>query len=192
MKSRRLADEAEIGDEFPRIAFLCSLSSRLIQSTAQSDAALSGAITDTSGNPIDHAAITAKAATGVVISTASSSDGTYKLSHLDPGDYTVIAKAKGFTAKSATITLAAGDTQTLDFSLTSVSSQQQAPSSPPAATPATELPNAPSSTPASPNAPTAPSLSDLGFTPQQTQSNPQLQAYSKREPRCSRSISASA
>ncbi|MGA7859729.1 MAG: carboxypeptidase-like regulatory domain-containing protein [Terracidiphilus sp.] len=147
-----------------------------IQSTAQSDAALSGAITDTSGNPIDHAAITAKAATGVVISTASSSDGTYKLSHLDPGDYTVIAKAKGFTAKSATITLAAGDTQTLDFSLTSVSSQQQAPSRPPAATPATELPNAPSSTPAPPNAPTAPSLSDLGFTPQQTQSNPQLQA----------------
>jgi uncharacterized membrane protein len=94
-------------------------------SSAQESAALSGTVTDTSGNPISHAAITAKAANGVVTTTASSSDGTYNLSHLDPGDYTVSVKAKGFTAKSTTITLAAGDTQTLDFSLNSLSSQQQ-------------------------------------------------------------------
>lgn len=146
------------------------------QSPAQTTAVLSGTVTDISNNPIDHAAITAQAANGVVITTASSSDGTYNLSHLDPGDYTVTAKAKGFTAKSATITLAAGDTQTLNFSLTSVSSQQQAPSTSPAATPITELPNAPSTEPASPGAPAPPSLNDLGFTPQQTQTNPQLQA----------------
>jgi hypothetical protein len=147
-----------------------------IRLTAQSSAVLSGAVTDTSGNPIDHAAITAKAASGVVTTTASSSDGTYNLSHLDPGDYTVSVRANGFTAKSASITLAAGDTQTLDFSLASPSSQQETPSSPPSATPAPALPNAPSSAPAPPDAPAPPSLGDLGFTPQQSQADPQLQA----------------
>ncbi len=141
-----------------------------IRLPAQSSAALFGTVTDASGNPIDDAAITAKAAGGVVTTTASSSDGTYNLSHLDPGDYTVSATAKGFTPKSAATKLAAGDTQTLDFSLASPSSQQEAPSTPPAATPAPELPNAPSSAPA------PPSLGDLGFTPQQSQADPQLQA----------------
>ncbi|MFZ0747097.1 MAG: carboxypeptidase-like regulatory domain-containing protein [Terracidiphilus sp.] len=139
-------------------------------SHAQS-ATLSGTISDSSGNPIEKAAIKVhNAATGVVLSTASNSDGKYTLSYLEPGDYTLSVNAKGFTGKSAHITLAAGDTQTLDFTLTGASAQQQSPSSPPSAAPSSELPNAPA------GQSTSPSLSDLGFTPQQTQSNPQLQA----------------
>lgn len=141
---------------------------------AQSGAALSGAVTDSSNNAIANAAITAKAASGVILTTATNSTGQYSLGHLDPGDYTVTVKARGFTAKSASISLAAGDTQTLDFTLTAVASPQEAPSTQPAPTPPPELPNAPSASPSSSSAP--PSLNDLGFTPQQTQADPKLQA----------------
>lgn len=117
---------------------------------AQSTATLSGAVRDSSGKALANAKVSATSATGSAVSTTTGSDGTYKLSISAPGTYTVTADANGFSPGSSSVTISAGASQTLDLTLTA-------------------LPSAP-----------APSLNDLGFSTQQTQSNPQLQATLQR------------
>ena len=68
------------------------------------------------------------------------------------------------------MTLTGDKQQTMNFNLNAGSAQQEIPANKPTAAPPTDLPNAPSGTT------TAPSLQDLGFTPQQTQANAQMQA----------------
>jgi Carboxypeptidase regulatory-like domain len=121
---------------------------------AQATASISGVITDSSGKPVANATVSAKSsATGQSAEVKTDSAGKFSLLNLSPGTYTVSVSAEGFAAKLATVTLAAASEQALSLVLSA------------------ELPNAPSA---------APSLSDLGFTPQQTQANAQLQALLDR------------
>ena len=138
-------------------------------SHAQSAATLSGTVTDSSGHPVADASISAKSVdTGKLAATRTDTAGKYTLSDLAPGDYDVSDSADGFADHSAHVTLTASVPQPLNFTLNPV---QQPPPNQPTSTPQ-NLPNAPSST--------SPSIGDLGFTPQQTQANPQLQAMLAR------------
>lgn len=151
--------------------FLCALGivTLLLPSLLRAQTAsvtLAGKVTDSSGKPIASAAIAVKnVATGESTQAQSDASGLYAVPNLAAGAYTVAVSASGFSTATANATLAGGKQQTVDLVLTpAADGQAAAPGSSPA-----NLPNAPSSS-------TTPSLGDLGFSAQQTQSNPQLQA----------------
>ena len=119
---------------------------------------LSGAVTDPSGKVISNATVTTKSlTTGQATEAHTDSKGFYSLSNLAPGSYSVSIAAEGFALKETDVAISGSGSQTLDLRLNAGGSGQV-------------LPNAPSPAPA------PPSLGDLGFSPQQTQANPQLQA----------------
>ncbi len=139
--------------------------------SAQVTGELSGTIMDSAGKAIASARVSAKnAATGQSASAQADSSGAYHLLNLALGEYDVSVTADGFGVKESKVTLTQVGRQTLDFTLITSTAQQESPANKSGATPQAELPNAPSSAPASP------SLEDLGFSAQQTQANPQLQA----------------
>lgn len=136
---------------------------------AQVATMLSGTITDTAGRIVSSAKISVKnVQTGQSIETESNSAGLYNAPNLTPGDYEVSVSAKGLATKVARVTITEDKQQTMNFSLSTVSAQQEGPANKPP-TPPANLPNAPS------GSATSPSLQDLGFTPQQTQGNAQMQ-----------------
>lgn len=120
-------------------------------------AALSGKISDASGKAVSSAKVTAKnLETGESAEAQTDAEGIYSLKNLVPGAYEVSVSAGNSGARTAQVKLVVGQQQTLDLALVPV--------------PQEPLPNAPSPDSG------APSLGDLGFTPQQTQSDAKLQA----------------
>jgi hypothetical protein len=151
------------------MAILFSLAPNLLR--AQAATSLSGTITDSSGKGVPGATVSVKSAeTGQTVEVQADAAGKYSVPQLAPGDYTVSISAQGFAVKASKVTVTGAGPQTMDLVLSAGSAQQGSGATQPTTTPLPELPNAPSSTSASP------SLSDLGFTPQQTQANTQLQA----------------
>ena len=138
---------------------------------AAQTATLSGTATDAKGKPIANAAVTLKPAQGAAIEVHADADGNYSVPNLTPGDYTVSATGGGLSSKPITVTVTTAPHQTEDLLLAPGQSQ--------------ELPNAPSKVP--PPATTQPSgqpsLEDLGFSAQQMQGNPQLQATLEKRTR---------
>ena len=129
---------------------------------AQNPGTLTGKVADSAGKPVANAAVSAKYSTmSVSTNVQSDANGNYSLPDLAPGDYELSASAEGLTSAPVKVTLSSGQQQHIDLTLP----QQNLPSAPS---------TAPSQAPSS--SPTSPSLSDLGFTPQQTQANAQLQA----------------
>ena len=125
------------------------------------DATLTGSVTSSSGGGIANAVVSVKNLnTGAASGTQTDSAGRFVVPNLASGDYEVSASIDGLNAVSR-VTLAAHATQTVNLTLITQSQAQ---------TPAGNLPNAPSSSK------TEPSLSDLGFTPEQTQANAKEQA----------------
>ncbi len=123
---------------------------------------LQGKVSDSAGHAVPSASVTAKnVATAQSFTAETGSDGMYSIHDLAGGDYMVSAVAGELQAPPVKVTLAAAQTTDLTVS--------------PATKGVGVLLNAPQqqTPPANPN---APSLSDLGFTPQQTQANTQLQA----------------
>ena len=93
-------------------------------------------------------------------STQSDATGQFRFTALPPADYEISAFSEGFEPQTSNLTLASGAAQTLNLILTPTPQKK----------PESNLPNAPSS------GKTEPSLSDLGFTPEQTQGNAKQQA----------------
>lgn len=136
------------------ISLVCAAPSR-----AQSpDATLRGTITAASGAPISTAKISARNLNTNQSTDAQSDAAGLFLLHVPPGDYELTITADAFAPRTQKLSLAASATQSLTLTLT------PAPKNP------GNLPNAPSSSK------TEPSLSDLGFTPEQTQGNAKEQA----------------
>ena len=121
-----------------------------IEATA-TDRTVTGTVSDASGKPIAHASLLLKTAAGEQAATAESdATGKYAFNGLKPGDYELTVSAQGYAEKTVHV-LVSGNQGMLDVSLAA-----QAPAS------------------------SAPSLSDLGFSTQQTQGDPKLQALLKQ------------
>jgi len=141
------------------LLFFCGLGMSAVAQTYS----LSGTVRDTAAHGVPSATVTAKSvATGKVYTAKTNSDGTYTIADLAAGDYEVSAVAGELQAPPVKVTLAAA--QTTDLVVSPAPGGEQA------------APNAPRPQPGAPANPSAPSLSDLGFTAQQTQGNAQLQA----------------
>jgi carboxypeptidase family protein len=126
----------------------------------QADATLTGTVTSPAGGGIADSVIFVKNLnTGTVSTTQTDSAGRFVASKLASGDYEVSVSTDGLNAASR-VTLAAHATQTVNLTLTTQSQPQAPPGN---------LPTAPSSS-------KEPSLSDLGFTREQTQANAKEQA----------------
>ena len=124
----------------------------------QTSAIVSGTVTNTTNAPVPNAKITANNLnTEETTTTQSDATGHFHFDGLPPADYEISISADGFEPQTAKLTLTAGAPQPLNVALSSTK-------------PETSLPNAPSSSK------TEPSLSDLGFTPEQTQGNAKEQA----------------
>jgi hypothetical protein len=138
---------------------------------AAQTATLSGTATDAKGNPIPSATVSLKPAQGPPVEVHTDAEGNYTIPNLAPGNYTISASGGGLAAKPIVLTIMSSPHQTEDLLLVPGAGQ--------------ELPNAPSSapTPTTHQQSNEPSLSDLGFSPQQTQGNPQLQATLERRTR---------
>ncbi len=111
-------------------------------------ATISGTVTNPSGSPVAGAKISvANTFSGQTAETQTDAAGNYSVSNLAPGDYQVSVSAEGFTAKVASVKLAAGAIQALQTVLT-----------------------------ASPGSSTTPSLSSLGFPSSEVQGSAKEQA----------------
>jgi hypothetical protein len=120
---------------------------------------LSGSVKGPSGSAITTAKVIAKNLnTTATQESHTDSVGNFGFS-LEPGAYELSITADGFESKTAMVTIVASAAQSLTFTLAPLANST-----------GDRLPNAPSATQ------TGPSLSDLGFPPEQTQSNTKEQA----------------
>lgn len=127
---------------------------------AQHTYILSGTVHDEVGKPVPNAHVSARnAQSGQTAEATAGADGSYALHGLVPGGYVLTFTADGFAKTESAVTITGVGKPILDVRMARAGTQQ-------------ELPNAPSAAPP----PQEPALESLGFTPQQTQSNPKLQA----------------
>jgi hypothetical protein len=126
--------------------------------------ALTGKVSDASGNAIANVTVTAtNLDTGQSRTATTAADGTYKLD-LPSGKYHVKFEAAGFNTVEIPSTTVSGTVPAL------LDEKLEAAANAKPAIPQESLPNAPSSNT------TGPTLSDLGLTPEQTQGNAREQA----------------
>ncbi len=84
------------------VTCVLAASTVLLAQTTVSQGSIQGTITDPSGAVVGGAKITiTHKATGQVISTTSTSSGTYNSGGLIPGDYVLRVEAKGFRTAAA-------------------------------------------------------------------------------------------
>ena len=87
--------------------------------------AIAGSVFDSTGALIPGASVTvSNPATGSVYKVTASSSGTYQISLLKPGVYTVLVGAPGFKDVSATVTVGLGQVATTDIHMTAGSATQ--------------------------------------------------------------------
>lgn len=108
------------------VAFLtayCFMPNALAAQTASGT--ISGKVTDSSGAAVANAKISMKnAATGQVSEGQTDSAGNYKVSDLAPGDYDISVSASGFNMAESKATVTAGESQTVNVTLTAALSLQ--------------------------------------------------------------------
>src|SRR5690349_15221335 len=86
---------------------------------AQSTGTISGRVTDQSGAAMPGASVSAtNPATGIARDTVTNTEGIYSIPALQPGQYDIKVKVKGFADQERKdLTLVTGATSTLDFSM---------------------------------------------------------------------------
>jgi hypothetical protein len=142
------------------LAFLLLLPALL---PAQLATVFYGTVTDAAGKPVANAKVAAKnTQIGEPVEATTDSAGNYTLPGLTPGPCAVSVSAAGFTVKESQVACTGSGRQKFDVTLAAASESEQLPSAP--------------AQPAPSSAPQEPSLSDLGFSQQQTQPDPKLQA----------------
>jgi TonB-linked SusC/RagA family outer membrane protein len=82
----------------------------------QGAATIQGIVTDSSGAPLPGANVRVQ---GTQKGVSTDAEGTYELSAVSPGQRTLVASFVGYERRSQTITVEAGETRTLDFTLAS-------------------------------------------------------------------------
>lgn len=84
-----------------------------------STSSIFGTVTDPTGAAIPHAQVTARnTATGVTYPTTSGADGSYRVTQLPPGSYTLLVRSKGFAPRQTNpFTLAIGEASEQNISL---------------------------------------------------------------------------
>src|SRR5579864_3313542 len=96
--------------------FVCSTS--MLSQTTISTGSIQGTITDPSGAVVPGAKILiSNKATAQVISTTSTSSGTYTSGALIPGDYSIRVEASGFKSLTANVSVQVGVTSSGNFKL---------------------------------------------------------------------------
>ncbi|QKS44061.1 carboxypeptidase regulatory-like domain-containing protein [Paenibacillus cellulosilyticus] len=80
--------------------------------------AISGTVTDTSGNPIADAIVRIFSNNIIVVRVATREDGTYDIGNLAPGSYYVTVRAEGFGGLSFSAVVNPGETTIENFVLT--------------------------------------------------------------------------
>jgi len=139
------------GQFFLKFLMVSLLSCAAVRAQA-GGAALSGAVTNPSGTAVANAKVSAKnLASGQSTEVQTDAAGLYSIANLAPGEYEVAVSAAGFAASTSKVTVTAGAAQKMDLALTAASGN-----------------------------PSEPSLSDLGFTPDQTKGSAQDQARLNR------------
>lgn len=140
---------------FPAAILVASLLITISARAQTPGQTLTGTVTNPAGEGVANAIVSAKNLNnGASAQAQTDAAGHFSLSQLPPGDYEVSVTAPGFSNLIIKTMRAQGVGGTIDLALT----------------PVPNLPNAPSSSK------TEPSLSDLGFTPEQTQANAKEQA----------------
>jgi hypothetical protein len=130
--------------------------------SAQTATVLYGTVADDAGHPVANAKVTARnAQNNAPVEATTDAAGSYALPALTPGPCVVSVTADGFARKDSQVDCTETGRQLLNLT---VGPAQQS------------LPAAPAPAPAPAPASAAPSLSDLGFSQQQTQADPKLQA----------------
>jgi len=134
--------------------------------------ALTGKVTDPSGAMVPNVTVTATSVdNGQTRTTATATDGTYRLDGLAAGDYRVKFEAAGFkTIDLPSATVNGTETAVLDTKLEIGDVGNAIPVNLPAPVSQENLPNAPSASTK------PPSLQDLGFPAEQSQGDARQQA----------------
>jgi carboxypeptidase family protein len=100
------------------VTCVLAASTVLLAQTTVSQGSIQGTITDPSGAVVGGAKITiTHKATGQVVSTASTSSGTYNSGGLIPGDYTLRVEAKGFRTSERVFAVQVGVTSSGNMKL---------------------------------------------------------------------------
>ena len=87
--------------------------------------ALRGQVTDPSGAVIPQAQVTATSAGGKASSAQADGGGAYQVGGLRPGTYIITASSPGFAPYTSTVTVAPGQSRTLNIALQIETQQQQ-------------------------------------------------------------------
>jgi Carboxypeptidase regulatory-like domain len=139
--------------------FFTALLAQLLTAQVSGPISVSGVVTDKPGAALQGTKVSARnLQTGEIKDTITDSAGHFVIAGLTPGEYEVSASATSFISQTIPVKLTEGVPQTLNFFLAS------------ATAPATNLPDTPSASQS------GPSLSELGFPPEDTQSNAKRQA----------------
>jgi carboxypeptidase family protein len=100
------------------VAFVLLCTKSVQSQTTISTGSIQGTITDPSGAVVPNAKISiTNKATAQVVSTTSTSSGTYTSGALVPGDYTIRVEASGFKSLTATVAVQVGVTASGNFKL---------------------------------------------------------------------------
>lgn len=99
---------------------LCLMFFVSITMAAQERGKINGTVTLSGNTPGENITVALK---GTVYSTVTSQSGQYEIKNVKPGNYTLRVSAVGITAIEETVTVAAGETATKDFTLSE--SQEQ-------------------------------------------------------------------